>query len=837
MTAERRWADELMDVGWSLMSELDQRVVFDRVLQTARDVTGARYAALGILNEDEDGLETFLTCGIDEHTRRVIGDLPRGRGLLGALIHDPRPLRLHDVGQHSSSYGFPAGHPVMRSFLGVPITIGGRVWGNLYLTEKAEGQFSEQDQRAAVILSGWAAIAIQNARLYEISEQRRERAERAARALEAARDITVAIGGETELERVLALIVQRARELVGASRVLIWLRDGDELVLHASTGHDGAEARGARIAIEDADAGGAFGLDAPLRVTGRSSARPPQIAGRLGIGDGESALLVPMIYRAGVVGVLVARADFLDTGGFTSDDEHVLSTFAASAATAVALTRSVAGDRLRGALAAAEAERTRWARELHDETLQSLGGLRMLLGASLRGSGDLAQTRETVVSAIDEVQGVIDGLRALITELRPAALDELGLRDALEALLDRHRKRGTFELMADLSLPQPTVRGRRLDSELESTAYRLVQEALTNITKHAEAGAVRVSAHQSDEQLTIEVQDDGRGFDPAGTGPGFGLTGMRERVALSDGSLTITSDHTGTLLRACLPLACRSTAGAVAAGVTAGRRSPTPDAPARGRPARFAAGALSQDWPAYARRFGDALRAADARQAEAVAQDALTAGLSLPGLDARVITPAMYRIGELWARRAITVADEHAATAIASGVLASLRPFTCTDSADPRETMLLATPAGERHGLGLRMVADTLDAAGFHVIYLGTDVPLDPLAQAIGAHAPDVTILSITLPRPPGEIRELIDVITRALPRGRLMIGGQGVPECLLDDRMCHVVSVESLIEHVDRVLAGPPALSDGASDAGAAACCPLALPLASGRRPRTSAG
>ncbi len=134
---EEPWIRRLLDVGRTLTTELDQSVVLDRVLQTAREITGARYAALGILNEQRSELEQFLTSGVDEETHRAIGDLPRGRGVLGALIEHPQPLRLADVGQHPSSYGFPAGHPVMRSFLGVPIVIRGQAWGNLYLTEKA----------------------------------------------------------------------------------------------------------------------------------------------------------------------------------------------------------------------------------------------------------------------------------------------------------------------------------------------------------------------------------------------------------------------------------------------------------------------------------------------------------------------------------------------------------------------------------------------------------------------------------------------------------------------------------------------------------------------------
>ncbi|MGO9247525.1 MAG: GAF domain-containing protein, partial [Solirubrobacteraceae bacterium] len=209
------WFRRLLDVGRALTTELDQRRVLDRVLETAREITGARFAAVGILNEQRTELAQFLTSGIDEQTHRAIGDLPRGRGVLGALIADPRPLRLADVGGHPSSYGFPLGHPVMRSFLGVPVVIRGRVWGNLYLAEKAEGEFTEADEEAAVILSQWAAIAIETARLYEASERRRLESEKFARGLEATRDVAVAIGGEIDLEHVLELIAKRGRALVG----------------------------------------------------------------------------------------------------------------------------------------------------------------------------------------------------------------------------------------------------------------------------------------------------------------------------------------------------------------------------------------------------------------------------------------------------------------------------------------------------------------------------------------------------------------------------------------------------------------------------------------------
>ena len=156
----------LIDAGRGLLSELDLETVLDRLLQTAADLTGARYVALGVLDEARRELARFLTRGIDEATHRAIGDLPRGRGILGVLIDDPRSLRLDDVGDHPRSYGFPPGHPPMRSFLGVPILIRGQAWGNLYLTEKAGGEpFSSEDEEAVIVLADWAAIAIEIAGL------------------------------------------------------------------------------------------------------------------------------------------------------------------------------------------------------------------------------------------------------------------------------------------------------------------------------------------------------------------------------------------------------------------------------------------------------------------------------------------------------------------------------------------------------------------------------------------------------------------------------------------------------------------------------------------------
>ena len=237
------------------------------------------------------------------------------------------------------------------------------------------------------------------------------------------------------------------------------------------------------------------------------------------------------------MGILAAFDRGQDGGAFTEDDEQMLRTFAASAATAVAMAQSVQADRLRSSIASTEAERRRWARELHDETLQGLGGLRVLLSSALR-RGDPQRSEQAMREAVEHIEREIGNLRAIITELRPAALDELGLRTAIEALLDRHREQSGFQISDELALPDPSAGEARLDPEVESTVYRVVQEALTNVVKHAGAENVRVVVGgSSDGELQIEIQDDGSGFDADAVDQGFGLAGMRERVSLAGGTL------------------------------------------------------------------------------------------------------------------------------------------------------------------------------------------------------------------------------------------------------------------------------------------------------------
>lgn len=539
----------LLNVGRSLVAERDVEAVLERILQGACEITDASYAALGVLNQSRDELERFLTRGVDSETHRAIGDLPRGRGVLGVLIKDPRPLRLRDVGEHTQSYGFPAEHPPMRTFLGVPILIRGAPWGNLYLTDKTAGrEFTDEDEEALVLLAQWAATAIDNARLYETSERRREELERAVDALGSARDITDAISGESSLERILELIVKRGRALVEAQSLLILLREGDELVVAASAGR-ASGARGRRLGLSKSTSGRVLDRGRPERISDAQTRLlvPPA---ELGVPDAANALLVPMRHRGSGLGVLMA----LDRGPrgneFTEEDEEMLRTFAAAAGNAVAVNRSVAAERLHSALGAAEAERGRWARELHDQTLQSLGALRVGLSSALRRS-DPSDKDAAIRQAIDDVELETDNLRAIISDLRPSLLDDLGLRAAIEALLERRRAAG-LEIVSELTLPETRSDGER-GRDLETTIYRVVQESLTNIAKHARAESARVRVACNDHEITIEVEDDGVGFDSNRVASGFGLAGIRERVSLAGGTVEVRSSARGTAVSARLP--------------------------------------------------------------------------------------------------------------------------------------------------------------------------------------------------------------------------------------------------------------------------------------------
>jgi signal transduction histidine kinase len=541
----------LIDVSRSVVSELDVEVVLRRVIEEACDIVHARYGAVGVLNEQGDGLDRFITTGIGDDAHRAIGELPRGRGVLGVLIDDPKPLRLSDVGSHPRSFGFPPAHPPMRTFLGVPVRVHGEAYGILYLTEKEGGlEFDEADEEAVGILGDTAGIAIHNARLYQQVEGRRDDLERAVIGLEATTEIARAVSGETDVERILEMIAKRGRALVHARTVVILLEEKGELVAVAAAGEADDTVVGRRIPLHTSVYADVFRSHRPERV----SDLPARLrSGSYAIGvDADSALAVPLVFKGRALGVLAVYDHARDTGEgtFTLADQQLLLSFAASAATAVGTARTEAQEHLRLSIQAAERERRRWARELHDETLQGLGGLNLLLSAGL--DGDL---EASVRQSLGFLEDQIASLRALISDLRPAVLDDLGLQPALEALVER----GATTPDAAVSLEVDLAYGRqeaatRLIPDIENAIYRLVQEALTNVAKHSGADRATVAVHESDGSVSVEVSDNGSGFDLGVAATGFGLIGMRERVELAGGKLTIASEPgRGTTVSVVLP--------------------------------------------------------------------------------------------------------------------------------------------------------------------------------------------------------------------------------------------------------------------------------------------
>ena len=267
----------------------------------------------------------------------------------------------------------------------------------------------------------------------------------------------------------------------------------------------------------------------------------------------ERAVVLPLRSHGRDVGALILADRLGEDPRFDADDELALSSFATSAATVIATARSAENERLRLSIAAAERERGRWARELHDETLQDLAALRVLAQSALQAD-DAEGTRRALGEAGDRVEEVIGGLQSLINELRPSALDQLGIGAALDALATRVQNRSGLDVQTSLALGGGDGELPRFDPDIEATVYRIVQEALTNVVKHAGATRARVSVEARDGALVVAIEDDGRGLDAERAGRGFGLLGMRERVELADGELRLgPGSKGGTRIWASLP--------------------------------------------------------------------------------------------------------------------------------------------------------------------------------------------------------------------------------------------------------------------------------------------
>ncbi|MGZ4282987.1 MAG: GAF domain-containing protein [Solirubrobacteraceae bacterium] len=545
---------EVLNASRTVLEELDLDTVLRRVLEAASRLTHAQYAALGVLDESRSELSRFLTVGVDGETRQLIGALPTGRGVLGELIRDPVPLRLRDLGAHPYSYGFPAGHPPMRSFLGVPIFVEGQPFGNLYLTEKqGAAEFTIEDEQAVVVLAEFAGVAIGHAQRFSFAADRLTEHERRLGALDATIQIARALGGETDLTAILELVAKRGRALVSARIVLIELLRIDELEIAAGAGEIPAGVIGMRLGLQNTVASAALRTRRTQNLADDVNRARFEQHGLGRVLAVNEALVVPLLFRDQAYGALVA-IDQLDAGAFTEEQQQLLEAFAASAATAVATAQSMADERRVQRLAAAEAERSRWARELHDDTLEGLASIRVMLATAERG-GQREAMAAAIRETLDQLETELSNLRALITDLRPAALDELGLEPAVYALVERATRRGLqVDVRVDLAYEQRREPDRHT-SELETAQYRILQEALNNAIKHGSAQRVVVRIEERGPTVSLTVQDDGRGFDASEHVSGLGLLGMRERAELLDGTLHIDSKPgAGTKITAVLPV-------------------------------------------------------------------------------------------------------------------------------------------------------------------------------------------------------------------------------------------------------------------------------------------
>jgi two-component system, NarL family, sensor histidine kinase DevS len=530
----------------ALTSELSLETLLQKLVETAAELTGARYAALGVIDESGTALERFVTTGVDEATREAIGELPRGRGILGVLIREARALRLRDLGADPRSVGFPPNHPPMKSFLGVPVMLRGTAFGNLYLTEKVDGaEFTHDDQETVTLLATQAAVAIENARLYES-------ATRWSRQLESLHEVLRSFVEEVELDRLLEVVCRRLRDLIGARLALIFLPAGEGMLRVAAADGGGEAAYGLvghRLPRDRSKVGHVLDRRQSARVD--SVLDDPEVdqdeARRLGV---RSALYVPLLARGRAIGVVVIHDKLGREARFGDSDLRLAEIFAARAAVAVDLSERVARDTVRRVIEAQEVERRRLARELHDETGQALTSI--LLGLSaIRAAPDEASAERAETELKELIVGALQNVRRLAVELRPSSLDDFGLVPALERLAVTLEERSGVHVALEAGLSDT-----RLPPEVETVVYRLVQEALTNVVKHADATDVSIVLARRDGGVSAVVEDDGRGFAPDEVrSDALGLVGMRERLALLGGTLAVESTPgKGTALVAFVPI-------------------------------------------------------------------------------------------------------------------------------------------------------------------------------------------------------------------------------------------------------------------------------------------
>lgn len=539
MTGETKRLEALVQAGLAMASELSLSTVLQKIIDLACDVSDARYGALGVIGP-EGMLVDFVTHGVTEDERRRIGALPEGHGILGVLIRDAQPLRLQRIQDHERTYGFPAHHPPMTSFLGVPIKVRDTVFGNLYLTEKiGAGEFTSEDEDAVVTLATQAGVAIQNARLYELSQTNQRR-------LAASSHVTEAILEGRSLQDVLVLIARYARELVDASLATVAAPDPgtEEMYLCVAEGELADRMRGARFGSNGSISGEVMRTRRAI-VLEDASVAPNTSQPLVAIGEIGPAMLVPLGQHATPFGTL-AVANLRGGRVFTAEDLSLVQMFASQAA--IALEYARVRDELER-LALVE-DRERIAKELHDGVVQSLFAVGMSLQAAEAMADDPGAVRKRLVDAVDDIDGAIRDLRNYIFALRPGEVADWQLARALRELASSFRDAGT----PIGAMIEPAAAARLSPSAAE--VLQAAREALSNAVRHADANRIDLHLTLTDGHAILEVADDGRGFDVEGArGRGHGLGNLLERARALDGELHITSEPgRGTTVRIQIPV-------------------------------------------------------------------------------------------------------------------------------------------------------------------------------------------------------------------------------------------------------------------------------------------
>ncbi len=513
--------DGLVEAMLVVTSGLELDETLHTIVRTAIDLVDARYGALGVRGIDHE-LVGFVYEGIDDQTRARIGHLPEGRGVLGVLIDDPKPIRLDDIASHPASVGFPPDHPPMRTFLGVPVRIRDTVFGNLYLTEKTGGQpFSEDDEVLVQALAAAAGIAIDNARLYEQSRSRQSW-------IEATRDIGTELLSGTDPTRVFRLIADEAQKLSGAAAAVVAIpvdpevptNEVSELVVAATAGGS-AETAIDIIPVDSTVIGEAFARRAPARFDGIDID---------GLGADGPALVLPLRATDTVAGVLVVLRR-KGTRPFSDEQLDMMSAFADQAALAWQLASTQRRIRELGILT----DRDRIARDLHDHVIQRL----FAVGLALQGTVPRARSAEVqqrLSGCIDDLQEVIQEIRTTIFDLHGSNSGMTRLRQRLDEAIAQFSSanlRTTTQFVGPLSV---------VSAELADHAEAVVREAVSNAVRHSKANTLSVSVTVEDD-LRIEVTDDGCGID--GDVTGSGLINLRRRAEQAGGSLVIANASGG----------------------------------------------------------------------------------------------------------------------------------------------------------------------------------------------------------------------------------------------------------------------------------------------------